>query len=156
MFAHVQRTESTGSVHIKSADPFAPPSINYRFLDTPNDRMTAILAVRRAREIAGAQPLAETIAEELQPGPQVQSDEAILDFIRKTGTITQHMIGTCRMGHDPMAVVDERLRVHGIAGLRVADASIMPTIPSGNTSIPCIMIGEKCAAMLLEDASVSP
>ena len=88
------------------------------------------------------------------PGPHVQSDEEILDFIRKNGTITQHMVGTCRMGHDPMAVVDDRLRVHGIKGLRVADASIMPTIPSGNTSIPCMMIGEKCAAMILEDEGI--
>jgi choline dehydrogenase len=152
MFTHVQRTESTGSIHIQSADPFAAPAINFRFLDTPNDRIGAILAVRRAREIVQAQPIAETIAEELQPGASVQSDDAILDFIRKSGTITQHMVGTCRMGHDPMAVVDDRLRVHGIAGLRVADASIMPTIPSGNTSVPCIMIGEKCAAMVLADA----
>jgi choline dehydrogenase len=152
IFTHVQRTESTGSIHIKSADPFAAPAINFRFLDTPSDRITSILAVRRAREIVQAQPLAETVAEELQPGPSIQSDDAILDFIRKTGTITQHMVGTCRMGHDPMAVVDDRLRVHGIVGLRVADASVMPTIPSGNTSVPCMMIGEKCAAMVLEDA----
>jgi len=114
--------------------------------------MTAILAVRRAREIAQSRPIAEEVAEELQPGLAVQSDAEILDFIRKTGTITQHMVGTCRMGHDPAAVVDDRLRVHGIEGLRIADASIMPTIPSGNTSVPCIMIGEKCADMVLEDA----
>jgi choline dehydrogenase len=83
----------------------------------------------------------------------VQTDDEILDFTRRTGQITQHMAGTCRMGHDPMAVVDDRLRVHGIAGLRVADASIMPTIISGNTSVPCMMIGEKCAEMVLADAS---
>ena len=152
MFSHVQRTESTGSIHIKSADPFVQPSINFRFLETPNDRMTAILALRRAREVVAMPPLGATIAEELQPGPAVQSDEEILDFLRNFGAITQHMVGTCKMGHDPMAVVDDRLRVHGIQGLRVADASIMPTIPSGNTAAPCMMIGEKCAAMVLEDA----
>ncbi|HSW17680.1 MAG TPA: GMC oxidoreductase, partial [Ramlibacter sp.] len=81
------------------------------------------------------------------------SDEAILEFIRKTGQTTQHMAGTCKMGNDAMAVVDERLRVHGIAGLRIADASVMPTMISGNTSIPCMMIGEKCAEMVLADAA---
>ena len=153
MYSHVQRTESTGSIHIRSADPADPPSINYRFLQTPNDRMVSIAAVRLAREIVESPPIAETIAEELQPGRAVQSDAEILDYVRNTGTITHHMVGTCRMGQDSMAVVDERLRVRGLEGLRIADASIMPTIPSGNTNIPSIMIGEKCAAMVLEDAS---
>jgi choline dehydrogenase len=85
------------------------------------------------------------------PGPQVQTDEDILQYVRNTGATTFHIVGTCKMGHDPMAVVDDRLRVHGLKGIRVADASIMPTIISGNTSIPCMMIGEKCADMILED-----
>ncbi len=152
MYTHVQRTESTGSIHVRSADASAPPVISYRFLETDYDRRVAVAAVRRARDIAAASPMREVTAEELAPGPQVQSDEDILDFIRKTGQITQHMVGTCRMGHDKLAVVDDRLRVHGIAGLRIADASIMPTIISGNTSVPCMMIGEKCADMVLEDA----
>ncbi|MCY0853508.1 GMC family oxidoreductase [Cupriavidus sp. D39] len=151
VYTHVQRTESTGSIHLRSSDPFAAPVINYRFLATENDRKTAILAVRRAREIAQAAPLRDNIAEEMAPGLQVNTDEEILEFIRTAGNITQHMVGTCKMGRDSMAVVDERLRVHGIKGLRVADASIMPTIISGNTSIPCMMIGEKCAEMILED-----
>lgn len=151
VYSHVQRTESTGSVHLRSADPLAPPAISYRFLATENDRKTAVLAVRRAREIAQAHPLCDVIAEEMAPGPHVQSDEDILEFIRTTGNITQHIVGTCKMGNDPMAVVDERLRVHGISGLRVADASIMPTIISGNTSVPTMMIGEKCVDMILED-----
>jgi choline dehydrogenase len=153
MYTHVQRTESTGNIHIRSADPFASPSINFRFLETEYDRKTAIAAVRRARDIAAASPMREVIAAETVPGPQVQSDEDILDGIRQTGLPTQHMVGTCKMGNDPMAVVDERLRVHGLRGLRIADASIMPTIVSGNTSVPCMMIGEKCADMVLEDAS---
>lgn len=152
MYTHVQRTESTGSIHLRSNDPSAPPMIRYRFLDTDCDRHTAVAAVRCARAIAAASPLRDVIAEEMSPGPQVQSDEEILDFIRKTGQITQHMVGTCKMGRDAMSVVDERLRVHGIKGLRIADASIMPTIISGNTSVPCMMIGEKCADMVLADA----
>ncbi|HYF17656.1 MAG TPA: GMC family oxidoreductase N-terminal domain-containing protein [Ramlibacter sp.] len=152
MYTHVQRTQSTGSIHLRSSDPSAPPVITYRFLETEYDRRVAVAAVRRARDIAAASPMRELIAEELAPGAPVQSDEDILDFIRNTGQITQHMVGTCRMGHDAMAVVDERLRVHGLAGLRIADASIMPTIISGNTSVPCMMIGEKCADMVLQDA----
>src|SRR5207244_2883046 len=148
MYTHVQRTQSTGSIHIKSADPTTPPAINYRVLDTEYDRQTAVAAVRRAREIAAAPPLRELISEEIFPGPQVDSAEATLDMIRKTGLPTQHMLGTCRMGTDSMAVVDERLRVHGLTGLRIADASIMPTMISGNTSVPCMMVGEKCAAMV--------
>ena len=154
LYAHPQRTESTGSIHLRSADPYDPPKIDFRFLDTDNDRRTAIQAVRKSREIMAAPPIAQTIAEELQPGPTVQSDDEILDFIRNTGQITHHMVGTCRMGRDPLAVVDERLRVHGIAGLRIADASVMPTMPSGNTNIPCIMVGEKCADMVLADANI--
>lgn len=151
LYSHVQRTESTGSVHIRSSDFRAPPVIRFRFLDTPNDRQAAIRAVRQARQIAAAKPLADYIDAELQPGRHVQTDDEILEFLRNTGQITHHMVGTCRMGHDPMAVVDDRLRVHGMEGLRVADASIMPTIPSGNTSIPCMVVGEKCAAMVLHD-----
>ncbi len=153
VFTQVQRPESTGSVHIQSSDAFSPPSINYRFLATENDRRVAVASVRKVREIAAAPPIADVIAEELLPGPAVQSDAEIVDFIRNTGATTFHFSGTCKMGKDPSAVVDERLRVHGIEGLRVADASIMPIIVSGNTSIPCMMIGEKCADMVLSDAA---
>ncbi|MEZ5649947.1 MAG: GMC family oxidoreductase N-terminal domain-containing protein [Burkholderiaceae bacterium] len=151
MYSHVQRTESTGSIHIRSANPADPPKIEFRFLQTENDRRVAIEAIRMARRIVEAQPIADTIAEELQPGPSVQTDEQILDFIRNTGQITHHMVGTCRMGQDDMAVVDERLRVRGLEGLRIADASVIPTMPSGNTSVPCMLVGEKCADMVLED-----
>ncbi len=155
MYTHVQRTESTGSIHVRSSDPFAPPSISYRFLDTENDRQAAVLAVRRARDIADAPPLREAIIEEMEPGRRIETDEEILEYIRNTGQTTQHMLGTCKMGHDPMAVVDDRLRVHGISGLRIADASIMPTMISGNTSVPCMLVGEKCADMVLDDAERS-
>lgn len=152
MYTHVQRTESTGNIHIRSAEPSDPPRIRYRFLATEQDRRTAIAAVRRARDIASADPLEELIAEERLPGREIESDEDILEYIRTTGQTTQHMVGTCKMGIDAMAVVDERLRVHGLTGLRIADASVMPTIISGNTSVPCMMIGERCAEMVLADA----
>lgn len=153
VYAQVQRPQSTGSIHIESRDPFAPPAIRFNFLAAEQDRQTAVVAVRRARELAAQRPLADHIAEELLPGRNVQTDAEILDFIRMTGSTTFHIVGTCKMGHDEMAVVDDKLRVHGIDGLRVADASIMPTIISGNTSVPCMMIGEKCADLVLADAS---
>jgi choline dehydrogenase len=138
---------------VQSSDPFQEPAIHVNFLATEKDRRTAVLAVRKAREVVAAPPLADVVEQELLPGPEVQSDEDILDFIRRHGSTTYHLVGTCRMGRDRMAVVDERLRVHGVAGLRVADASVMPTLVSGNTSIPCVMIGEKCADMVLADAA---
>ncbi|HSW17849.1 MAG TPA: GMC family oxidoreductase N-terminal domain-containing protein [Ramlibacter sp.] len=153
LWAQVQRPESAGSVHIQSADPHQDPAIRFSFLATDKDRRTAIAGVRRAREIAAAAPLAQVIERELLPGSHVQSDDEILEFIRGAGTTTYHVVGTCKMGQGPDAVVDERLRVHGIDGLRVADASIMPTLISGNTSVPCMMIGEKCADMVLADAA---
>ncbi|AJE46809.1 GMC family oxidoreductase [Celeribacter indicus] len=148
----VQRPESAGSIHVMSADPFAPPAIDYRFLETETDRRVAIEGLRLARRIAAAEPLAGVIAREMAPGPAVQSDEELEAFIRTTGTTSYHPAGTCKMGQDESAVVDPELRVRGIAGLRVADASVMPVIVSGNTSIPTMMIGEKAAAMILAAA----
>ena len=103
------------------------------------------------RAIMNAPALADILDGELAPGPDVVTDEEIMDWARIAGATCFHPVGTCKMGGDPMAVVDERLRVHGIEGLRVADASIMPTLTSGNTNAPSIMIGEKAARMLLED-----
>ena len=100
-------------------------------------------------------PLSDVIGEELEPGTAIQTDDEILEYMRNFGQTTYHPIGTCKMGRDPMAVVDEKLRVHGLQGLRIADASIMPTITSGNTNAPSIMIGEKGAAMTLEDAATA-
>jgi choline dehydrogenase len=97
--------------------------------------------------------MADIVESEVAPGAELQSDEELLEWVRNHAETTYHPVGTCKMGNDPMAVVDDRLRVHGIKGLRVADASIMPTLTSGNTNAPCIMIGEKCAQMVQEDAS---
>ena len=151
LFAHTQRSESTGSLHIKSARPEDDPAINYNFLAAEYDRKTNIRAVRKARELMATAPLSDVIGEEMEPGNDVQTDAEILEYMRNYGQTTYHPTGTCKMGRDPMAVVDEKLRVYGLEGLRVADASIMPTMTSGNTNAPSMMIGEKCADMILAE-----
>ena len=108
--------------------------------------------MRWVRRLVGAAPLAWLEAEEFAPGPQVASDEELVDFVTRTAETTYHPVGTCKMGSDAAAVVDDNLRVRGISGLRVADASIMPTLTSGNTNAPIIMIAEKASDMILEDA----
>ena len=127
------------------------------FLSARADRDGVLAAIRKGRELMATSPLKEMTGEEIAPGASLQSDEEILEWVRNNAETTYHPVGTVKMGNDPqadrMAVVDARLRVHGIAGLRVADASIMPTLTSGNTNAPAIMIGEKAAAMVLEDAS---
>ena len=150
---NVLRPESTGSIHIASPDPKAPPAINFNFLSAEFDRTGLLFAMRKAREMMNAPPMQEILGDEIAPGAEVESDDDLLDWVRATAETTYHPVGTCKMGSDPMAVVDERLRVHGMAGLRVADASIMPTLTSGNTNAPSIMIGEKAASMVLEDAA---
>ena len=117
------------------------------------DRDCVLACMRTVRKLVAAAPLAWLGAEEFAPGPKTTSDEAMLDFVTRTAETTYHPVGTCRMGSDPAAVVDDRLRVRGISGLRVADASIMPTLTSGNTNAPSIMIGEKAARMVLEAAA---
>jgi choline dehydrogenase len=139
-------------VHAASVDPRLPPLINFNFLSATADRSLAVAAVRMARQVMTAPAMAPLKMTEVAPGPGVESDEATLHWIKETGQTTYHPVGTCKMGVDEMAVVDPRLRVHGIEGLRVADASIMPTITSGNTNAPSIMIGEKAADLILEDA----
>ena len=148
------RPESRGNVHIRSTDPAVYPNIRAMYLSTENDRNAMIAAVRRVRNIFAAPALDSYRRDEIRPGREVQSDEDILEFIRNEAESVYHPVGTCKMGSDDMAVVDQRLRVHGIQSLRVADASIMPTITSGNTNAASVMIGEKCADMLLEDAGV--
>ena len=148
------RPESRGSVHIRSRNPDEAPAIEANYLSTENDRRAMVAAVRRVRKIFAAPALDSYREKELLPGEDRQTDEEILSYVRANAESVYHPIGTCKMGQDELSVVDERLRVHGIDGLRVADASIMPTIVSGNTNAPAIMIAEKCADMLLQDAGV--
>ena len=149
MNVNVLRSESTGSVHIKSADPAEPPAIRFNFLSTDHDRTGIVNVLRKGRELMATSPLKEVTGKEIAPGAHLQSDAELLEWVRNNAETTYHPVGTCKMGNDPRAVVDSELRVHGITGLRVADASIMPTLTSGNTNAPTIMIGEKCASMVL-------
>jgi choline dehydrogenase len=150
------RPESRGYVRIKSADPRRAPAINPNYLATQKDCDTITAGVSVMRRIFQAPAMAKYIAEEIEPGAQCDNDDELLDFIRHHGSTTYHPVGTCRMGQDPTAVVDERLRVRGFSGLRVVDASIMPAVVSGNTNAATIMIGEKGADMILEDAKAGP
>ncbi len=145
------RPTSRGHVRIKSRDPLAAPAMQANYLSTDYDRGMMIAGARMARALAATPSFAPYVLAEYQPGPSVQSDAAILDAVRDTGASGYHPVGTCRMGRDADAVVDPRLRVHGVAGLRVVDASVMPTLVSGNTNAAAIMIGEKGADMILED-----
>ena len=147
------RPESTGHLELKSADPDDHPAIHPNYLATKTDCDTIVAGLRMTREICRCEPVRALITAEHAPGPRVGDDdyEALLDWVRNTATTIYHPTGTCKMGQDRMAVVDARLRVHGIRGLRVADASIMPTITSGNTNAPTIMIGEKLSDMVLRD-----
>jgi choline dehydrogenase len=151
-YAHPMRPESKGHIHIVSADRRKAPAINFNFLSSPIDAQVTIRAVRIARAIMTAPAMTRLQVTELAPGAAAVTDEEILDWVKRVAETTYHPVGTCKMGTDPMAVVDAQLRVHGIAGLRVADASIMPTLTSGNTNAPSIMIGEKAARMALEAA----
>jgi choline dehydrogenase len=147
------RPESKGTIHVTSADPRKPPAITFNFLSAPVDAELTVKAIRIARSIMTAPAMKALQMTEQKPGPERQSPEAIIEWVKAAGETTYHPVGTCKMGNDAMAVVDARLRVHGIKGLRVADASIMPTLTSGNTNAPSIMIGEKAADMMLSDAS---
>src|SRR5712671_2688889 len=147
------RPEGRGTVRIKSPDPLAPPAIQFNFLATDYDFQALIYGTRLSRKIAAQPALKPFVVEEVLPGPAVQTDDDIIEEIRVRGVSNLHPVGTCRMGRETDAVVDPRLKVYGVEGLRVADASIMPQVPGGNTNAPSIMIGEKCAAMVLQDAS---
>ncbi len=147
-----QQPSSRGSIHIRSADPFAAPVIRASYLSHPDDMRAFIRGMRVARNVAGQPAFAPHIVRELRPGKDFSSDESIAEYLVKTIFSSYHPVGTCKMGNDASAVVDAELRVHGVPGLRVADASIMPTIPASNTNAAAIAIGEKAADLLLASA----
>jgi choline dehydrogenase len=147
------RPQSRGHIRLKSADPMAAPAIQPRYLTAEADRRVAVESIELTRRIVlQSKAFAPYRPKELMPGPRFQTEAELIQAAGQIGTTIFHPVSTCRMGDDPMAVVDARLKLRGLAGLRVADASIMPTITSGNTNSPTIMIAEKAAAMILEDA----
>jgi choline dehydrogenase len=146
------RPTSRGHLQIRSPDPFAPPAIHPNYLSAPEDLSEMLDGVRFLRRLATTPAMAALIEAELRPGAAVRSDDALIDDIRQRAGTVFHPTSTCMMGPDPSsAVVDPRLHVHGLAALRVIDASIFPCVPSGNTNAPTIMVGEKGADLVLHE-----
>jgi choline dehydrogenase len=143
--------KSSGEIRLASRDPAAAPTIDPKYFSDPADLEHMVLGVKLAREIMATAPLASHVGRETWPGPAVVTDDQLRDYVRDNVNTIFHPTGTCKMGTDPMAVVDPQLRVHGLRGLRVADASIMPEIIGGNTNAPTIMIAEKCADLALAE-----
>jgi choline dehydrogenase len=145
------RPESRGTIMATSRDPHVAPAIFANYFHSEVDRKVAVATLRISRLLATSPQVSRYIVEERRPGPQLQTDDELLDYARRTAETTFHPVGSCRMGSDEASVVDPRLRVRGVQGLYVADASIMPTLISGNTHVPSVMIGEKAADMIIED-----
>lgn len=150
-FAHIDllRPESVGEIRLASSDPMVPPAIDPNILATAGDMAVGREAIRAVRRIFAQAPFDPMRGVELAPGVDRQSDSDLDAYLRETAVSDIHSVGTCRMGHDPLAVVDPRLRVHGVDGLRVVDASVMPRVPGGNTNVPVMMVAEKAADMIL-------
>jgi choline dehydrogenase len=146
------RPESRGSLRIKSADPSVPPEIRINYLATETDRTANVEGLKILRRILHAPALKPFVVDEYDPGAKVVSDQDLLAHCRRRGSTIYHPTSTCRMGNDPLAVVDQRLKVRGIESLRVVDGSIMPDLVSGNTNAPIVMIAEKASDMILQDA----
>jgi choline dehydrogenase len=153
MIAYQLRPESRGEIKLKSPDPFDAPAVYPNYLAAETDQRTIVAGLKLCRRILATPQMQSFIEAEFQPGSAVASDEELLDYARRRGGTVYHPTSTCKMGSDPMAVVDPQLRVYGVEGLRVADASIMPTVVSGNTNAATIMIGEKAADMVRRPAA---
>jgi len=145
---NVAQPQSRGSLRLRSQHAADPPVIRANYLQSGTDMALLVEGVKLARRLAQTRALATFRGEEIAPGPAVQSDDAIRAYIRQTGDSIHHPVGTCKMGQDRLAVVNSQLQVHGVQGLRVVDASIMPTITAGNTNAATIMIGENAADMI--------
>ena len=152
ILAEHMRPNSRGHVRIQGPDPAAQPAILFNFFASDTDRQAALAGLKFGRRIAETAPMSDCVDYEISPGKDVQSDDDLIDYCRASGLSLLHPVGSCKMGVDDMAVVDPRLKVRGVEGLRVIDASIMPRIVTGNTNAASIMIGEKGAALILEDA----
>ncbi len=146
------RPDGRGTVRLKTNDPLAPPAIHFNFLRSDYDMQAMLAGMRIARSIVRQHAMQKLIVEETAPGIHIRTDDEMMADVRERGVSNLHPVGSCGMGHGPQAVVDPRLRVHGIPGLRVVDASVMPSIIAGNTNAPTIMIAEKASDMILEDA----
>ncbi|UWM54640.1 GMC oxidoreductase [Salinirubellus salinus] len=145
------RPESRGRIALASEDPFDAPRIDPNYLSEEKDLEVLVEGLKRAREIASQSALSEYVGREVWPGEDAQSDEELAQHVRETCHTVYHPVGTCKMGDDDMAVVDDELRVHGVEGLRVVDASVMPTLVGGNTNAPTIAIAEKAADLIREE-----
>ncbi|MBV8165831.1 MAG: GMC family oxidoreductase N-terminal domain-containing protein, partial [Alphaproteobacteria bacterium] len=152
MIAYQLRPESLGEITLKSPNPADAPAMRPNYLATPTDQQCLVDGLKLCRRVLQQAPLSNFVESEYLPGPAVQTDAEWLEHARQTGGTVFHPTSTCKMGIDALAVVDPELRVRGIAGLRVADASVMPTVVSGNTNAASIMIGEKCADLLRQNA----
>nr|WP_255325956.1 MULTISPECIES: GMC oxidoreductase [unclassified Sphingobium] len=148
------RPESRGSIHIRSADPGSAPIIRANYLAAEEDRRVTVDALKICREIVAQPALAPFRGNETMPGLSLRTDEELLSYARTAGSTVYHPVGTCAMGPGPDDVVDHRLRVRGVEGLRVVDASIMPTLVSGNTNTPTIMIAEKASDLIAADLKI--
>ena len=150
------RPRSRGSVRLQSADPAAMPLIDPNYWADPYDREMSIKGLRLAREIMRQKSLGRYVMREVLPGPKLETDDELFDYACRSAKTDHHPVGTCKMGHDAMAVVTPDLKLRGIEGLRVCDASIMPRVPSSNTNAPTIMVGEKGADLILGREPLPP
>ncbi|HWA45873.1 MAG TPA: GMC family oxidoreductase N-terminal domain-containing protein [Hypericibacter adhaerens] len=151
----VLRPLSRGEIALKSPDPFQPPAIRFNYLTAEEDARALVKGMEWIRRIFAAPPLADHVLREASPGDGCRTEAEMLDYLRRNAQAMYHPVGSCKMGTDPMAVVDARLRVHGIEGLRVVDGSVMPTITSGNTNAPIIMIADKASDLIREDGAAA-